>query len=79
MPPPSLGVCRAAAGADPSPCPRLWECDITNRGCRDICRLLGAKESLKELSLMGNELGDEGARLLCERLLEPSCQLQTLW
>lgn len=57
----------------------LWECDITSRGCRDICRLLGAKESLKELSLMGNELGDEGARLLCERLKEPSCQLQTLW
>ncbi|XP_054998279.1 ribonuclease inhibitor [Sorex araneus] len=57
----------------------LWECDITSKGCGDICRILGAKESLKELSLMGNKLGDEGARLLCERLLEPSCQLQSLW
>ncbi|XP_008591683.1 PREDICTED: ribonuclease inhibitor [Galeopterus variegatus] len=46
----------------------LWECDVTVKGCRDLCRVLSTKESLKELSLAGNELGDEGARLLCERL-----------
>lgn len=57
----------------------LWECDITAEGCKDLCRVLSAKQSLKELSLAGNELGDEGARLLCESLLEPGCQLESLW
>ncbi|XP_036151472.1 ribonuclease inhibitor isoform X1 [Myotis myotis] len=57
----------------------LWECDFTARGCKDLCRVLRAKESLKELSVSGNEVGDEGARLLCETLQEPSCQLQSLW
>lgn len=58
---------------------RLWECDITAEGCRDLCRVLKAKQSLKELSLAENQLGDEGARLLCESLLEPGCQLESLW
>ncbi|XP_044115818.1 ribonuclease inhibitor isoform X2 [Neovison vison] len=58
---------------------RLWDCDITITGCRDLCRVIRAKQSLKEISLAGNVLGDEGARLLCEGLLEPGCQLQTLW
>uniref|UniRef100_A0A673TGS6 Ribonuclease/angiogenin inhibitor 1 n=1 Tax=Suricata suricatta TaxID=37032 RepID=A0A673TGS6_SURSU len=57
----------------------LWDCDITTAGCRDLCQVLRAKESLKELSLAGNALGDEGARLLCESLQEPGCQLQSLW
>ncbi|XP_058382031.1 ribonuclease inhibitor isoform X1 [Diceros bicornis minor] len=57
----------------------LWECDITAAGCRDLCRVLRAKESLKELSLAGNALGDEGARLLCESLLAPRCRLESLW
>uniref|UniRef100_A0A8D1ARE9 Ribonuclease/angiogenin inhibitor 1 n=1 Tax=Sus scrofa TaxID=9823 RepID=A0A8D1ARE9_PIG len=57
----------------------LWECDITASGCRDLCRVLQAKETLKELSLAGNKLGDEGARLLCESLLQPGCQLESLW
>uniref|UniRef100_G1RA40 Ribonuclease inhibitor n=1 Tax=Nomascus leucogenys TaxID=61853 RepID=G1RA40_NOMLE len=57
----------------------IWECGITAKGCGDLCRVLRAKESLKELSLAGNELGDEGARLLCETLLEPGCRLESLW
>ncbi|XP_025717873.1 ribonuclease inhibitor isoform X1 [Callorhinus ursinus] len=57
----------------------LWDCDITTAGCRDLCRVLGAKESLKEMSLAGNALGDEGARLLCDSLREPGCRLQSLW
>lgn len=58
---------------------RLWECDITASGCRDLCRVLRAKESLRELSVAGNPVGDEGVRLLCESLLEPSCRLESLW
>nr|KAF6398556.1 ribonuclease/angiogenin inhibitor 1 [Molossus molossus] len=57
----------------------LWECDITASGCRDLCRVLRAKESLKELSVAGNAVGDEGARLLCESLLGPGCRLESLW
>lgn len=58
---------------------RLWECDITASGCRDLCRVLRAKGSLKELSVAGNAVGDEGAQLLCESLLAPSCHLESLW
>ncbi|EPQ20338.1 Ribonuclease inhibitor [Myotis brandtii] len=36
----------------------LWECDFTASGCKDLCRVLRAKESLKELSVAGNEVGD---------------------
>ncbi|XP_054432803.1 ribonuclease inhibitor isoform X2 [Pteronotus mesoamericanus] len=57
----------------------LWECDITAGGCRDLCRVLRDKGSLRELSVAGNELRDEGARLLCESLREPRCRLQSLW
>ncbi|XP_004638005.1 ribonuclease inhibitor [Octodon degus] len=57
----------------------LWECDITAGGCRDLCQVLRAKQSLKALSLMLNGLGDEGARLLCEALQAPTCQLECLW
>lgn len=58
---------------------RLWECDITAGGCRDLCRVLRAKESLREFSIAGNAVGDEGVRLLCESLLEPCCRLESLW
>ncbi|XP_064232652.1 ribonuclease inhibitor-like [Aotus nancymaae] len=57
----------------------IWECGLTAKSCGDLCRVLRAKDSLKELSLAGNKLGDEGARLLCESLLEPGCQLESLW
>ncbi|XP_003461337.2 ribonuclease inhibitor isoform X1 [Cavia porcellus] len=57
----------------------LWECDITTEGCKNLCQVLMAKQSLKALSLMLNRLGDEGARLLCEALREPTCQLECLW
>jgi ribonuclease inhibitor len=57
----------------------LWECDVTAEGFEDLCCVLRAKQSLKELSLAANELKDEGARLLCESLLEPGYQLESLW
>uniref|UniRef100_A0A8C0TLC9 Ribonuclease/angiogenin inhibitor 1 n=1 Tax=Canis lupus familiaris TaxID=9615 RepID=A0A8C0TLC9_CANLF len=57
----------------------LWECDVTATGCRDLCHVVSTKESLEELSLACNALGDEGAQLLCESLLEPGSRLQSLW
>lgn len=41
--------------------------------------MVSTKESLEELSLACNALGDEGAQLLCESLLEPGSRLQSLW
>ncbi|KAK2101629.1 RNA-DNA hybrid ribonuclease [Saguinus oedipus] len=52
----------------------IWECGLTAKSCRDLCHVLRAKDSLKELSLVGNKLGDEGASLL-----EPGCQLESLY
>ncbi|XP_003734396.1 ribonuclease inhibitor [Callithrix jacchus] len=57
----------------------IWECGLTAKSCEDLGRVLRAKDSLKELSLAGNKLGDEGAQVLCESLLEPGCQLESLW
>ncbi|XP_074086789.1 ribonuclease inhibitor isoform X2 [Macrotis lagotis] len=57
----------------------LWECDITAEGCRVLAQVLKSKPCLKKLSLICNQLGDEGAELLCQALLDPSCQLEELW
>ncbi|XP_074016474.1 NACHT, LRR and PYD domains-containing protein 12-like [Numenius arquata] len=57
---------------------RLWHCQLTSTVCGDLAAVLGASQSLRELDLGGNELGDLGLQLLCEGLKHPSCQLQTL-
>ncbi|XP_072495658.1 ribonuclease inhibitor isoform X2 [Notamacropus eugenii] len=57
----------------------LWECDITAEGCRALAQVLKNKPCLTKLSLICNQLGDEGAELLCEALLDPGCQLEELW
>ncbi|XP_045146403.1 ribonuclease inhibitor isoform X5 [Echinops telfairi] len=56
----------------------LWECCISAEGCRELSRVLGAKESLRELNLTYNELGDTGVALLCEAMREPGCRLESL-
>ncbi|XP_006877048.1 PREDICTED: ribonuclease inhibitor [Chrysochloris asiatica] len=57
----------------------IWECGFSAEGCKSLSGILRAKESLRELSLAGNELGDQGAKLLCEALREPACRLESLW
>ncbi|XP_031798394.1 ribonuclease inhibitor isoform X2 [Sarcophilus harrisii] len=57
----------------------LWECDITAEGCRALAQVLKGKACLKKLSLICNQLGDQGAELLCQALLDPACQLEELW
>ncbi|KAM6159439.1 ribonuclease inhibitor [Rhynchocyon petersi] len=57
----------------------LWECDLSTVSCKELSQVLRTKKSLKELSLAGNELGDQGARLLCEVLQEPGSGLESLW
>ncbi|XP_075375118.1 NACHT, LRR and PYD domains-containing protein 12 [Mycteria americana] len=57
---------------------RLWHCQLTSAVCGDLAAVLSTSQSLKELDLGVNELGDPGLQLLCEGLKHPSCQLQTL-
>uniref|UniRef100_A0A8C3PC82 NACHT, LRR and PYD domains-containing protein 3 n=1 Tax=Chrysemys picta bellii TaxID=8478 RepID=A0A8C3PC82_CHRPI len=76
---PSLSIC---GGRDDycslcSLC-RLWQCCLTAACCGDLSAALSTNQSLTELELSGNKLGDSGIKLLCEGLKHPSCKLQKL-
>lgn len=57
----------------------LWECGISAPGCKDLANIIGNKETLKEMSLIGNELTDEGMEFLCQGLKNPKTKVQSLW
>ncbi|XP_003801633.2 NACHT, LRR and PYD domains-containing protein 12 [Otolemur garnettii] len=60
---------------------KLWldSCGLTAKACRDLYSTLGINQTLTELYLTNNALGDSGVRLLCKRLSHPSCKLRVLW
>nr|XP_036881638.1 NACHT, LRR and PYD domains-containing protein 12 isoform X1 [Manis javanica] len=60
---------------------KLWldSCGLTARACEDLSPTLGAKQTLTELYLTNNALGNTGVRLLCKGLSQPSCKLRVLW
>ncbi|KAM6307815.1 NACHT, LRR and PYD domains-containing protein 12-like [Podargus strigoides] len=55
-----------------------WECELTLAGCEDLATVLSTSQSLRDLNMGYNNLGDAGVRLLCEGLKHPSCQLEKL-
>ncbi|XP_075855033.1 NACHT, LRR and PYD domains-containing protein 12 isoform X2 [Microcebus murinus] len=60
---------------------KLWldSCGLTAKACRDLSSTLGINQTLAELYLTNNALGDTGVRLLCKPLSLPSCPLRVLW
>ncbi|XP_015284012.1 PREDICTED: ribonuclease inhibitor-like, partial [Gekko japonicus] len=57
---------------------QLENCRITDAICGDLGTILSAKPSLKELCIGENKIGDAGAALLCQSLLDPNCKIEKL-
>ncbi|KAM9048230.1 LOW QUALITY PROTEIN: NACHT, LRR and PYD domains-containing protein 12 [Megaptera novaeangliae] len=58
---------------------RLDSCGVTAKACEDISSTLGVNQTLTELYLTNNALGNTGVRLLCKRLSHLGCKLRVLW
>ncbi|XP_062387753.1 NACHT, LRR and PYD domains-containing protein 3-like [Sardina pilchardus] len=57
---------------------RLADCNLTNKSCEIVASVLQSLNSLIELDLSNNDLGDFGVQLLSEGLSSPHCKLQIL-
>ncbi|XP_025054383.1 ribonuclease inhibitor-like isoform X4 [Alligator sinensis] len=57
----------------------LKECGLTSACCESLRSVLSTKQSLKHLEIGSNRLKDEGAKLICEGLLDTNCNLETIW
>ncbi|XP_072849125.2 NACHT, LRR and PYD domains-containing protein 3 isoform X2 [Pogona vitticeps] len=54
----------------------LHLCSLTAAACKDLASVLETSDSLQDLGLGDNRLGDEGVRQLCAALRKPHCKLQ---
>ncbi|KAM6148702.1 NACHT, LRR and PYD domains-containing protein 3 isoform 3-T3 [Erethizon dorsatum] len=58
---------------------RTPSCSLTPNFCRGLFSALGATQTLTELDLSDNVLGDLGLSVLCETLRNPGCGIRRLW
>ncbi|XP_062392971.1 NACHT, LRR and PYD domains-containing protein 12-like isoform X2 [Sardina pilchardus] len=66
---PAMKCCRKA---------KFAECKLSDKSCGNVASSLQSPNSLIELDLSKNDLGDSGVQLLCKGLFSPHCKLQTL-
>ncbi|XP_076134400.1 NACHT, LRR and PYD domains-containing protein 3-like [Alosa pseudoharengus] len=57
---------------------RLAECKLSEKSCRIVAAVLQSPNSLIELDLSHNDLGDSGVHAFSKGLSSPNCKLQTL-
>ncbi|KAM8787455.1 NACHT, LRR and PYD domains-containing protein 12 isoform 2-T2 [Rhynchonycteris naso] len=77
------GVCLLCEGLRHPTCRlrKLWldSCGLTAKACEDLSSVLVLNQTLTELYLTNNALGNTGVRLLCRWLSQPGCKLRVLW
>ncbi|XP_039211330.1 NACHT, LRR and PYD domains-containing protein 3-like isoform X1 [Crotalus tigris] len=56
----------------------LHSCGMTALACEDLASVLETSQTLLELNLGDNSLGDEGVRQLCQGLRQRHCKVQKL-
>ncbi|XP_066475766.1 ribonuclease inhibitor-like [Tiliqua scincoides] len=56
----------------------LYQCHLTSTCCEALSSVFHINQTLIELDLQGNNIGDSGMSLLCEGLKQPNCKLQKL-
>ncbi|XP_053356048.1 NLR family CARD domain-containing protein 3-like isoform X3 [Clarias gariepinus] len=76
------GVIQLSAGLESPNCIlevlRLRNCSITEEGCVALAEALRTKSHLRELDLRGNDLGEQGVKLLSEIKEDKKYTLETL-
>ncbi|XP_059425970.1 protein NLRC5-like isoform X5 [Carassius carassius] len=57
---------------------RLNDCNLTDKCCSVLSKLLGSETNLKELNMNNNNLQDSGVTYLCTGLKNKKCKLEIL-
>ncbi|XP_054825994.1 NACHT, LRR and PYD domains-containing protein 6 [Eublepharis macularius] len=57
---------------------RLRCCNLRSKSCEKIASVVPLNQSLRELHLDHNDIGDAGVAKLCQMLVHPECKLQVL-
>ncbi|XP_073721443.1 uncharacterized protein [Misgurnus anguillicaudatus] len=56
----------------------LNDCNLTEKGCSALAKVLGSDSHLKQLNMSNNNLKDSGLKLLCNGLMNTKCELEIL-